>query len=332
MRLDHMTDDERISIHAPRKGERPASAYCVMCPPYFNPRSPQGGATFPPSFFTSAVAVFQSTLPARGSDFGAGGCLHGRPLFQSTLPARGSDIPRANPPYAPLHFNPRSPQGGATILPSPILLFRTISIHAPRKGERQSRRIMYVCTMIFQSTLPARGSDLRISRHVVRIYNFNPRSPQGGATRHSIFSRLHLRISIHAPRKGERQSLYIYAPLACKFQSTLPARGSDVEYGVAKSGYWDFNPRSPQGGATDKAARTKKAAPYFNPRSPQGGATTKSAADTRQRRISIHAPRKGERLDTSTATPLRRTFQSTLPARGSDSGKVHLYAAFPRIC
>ena len=25
-------------------------------------------------------------------------------------------------------------------------------------------------------------------------------------------------------------------------------------------------------------------------------------------------------------------FQSTLPTRGSDSGKVHLYAAFPRIC
>ena len=109
-----MTDDERISIHAPRKGERPASAYCVMCPPYFNPRSPQGGATFPPSFFTSAVAVFQSTLPARGSDFGAGGCLHGRPLFQSTLPARGSDM--RSKAFLPdrSYFNPRSPQGGAT--------------------------------------------------------------------------------------------------------------------------------------------------------------------------------------------------------------------------
>lgn len=28
----------------------------------------------------------------------------------------------------------------------------------------------------------------------------------------------------------------------------------------------------------------------------------------------------------------RPLFQSTLPTRGSDSGKVHLYAAFPRIC
>ena len=124
MRLDHMTDDERISIHAPRKGERPASAYCVMCPPYFNPRSPQGGATFPPSFFTSAVAVFQSTLPARGSDFGAGGCLHGRPLFQSTLPARGSD-----------HIGDAYVWGA-----------QGISIHAPRKGERQ-RKSAFVCSI-----------------------------------------------------------------------------------------------------------------------------------------------------------------------------------------
>ena len=136
MRLDHMTDDERISIHAPRKGERPASAYCVMCPPYFNPRSPQGGATFPPSFFTSAVAVFQSTLPARGSDFGAGGCLHGRPLFQSTLPARGSDLSARW-----------------------IVKGTQISIHAPRKGERLLRVASERGFYGFQSTLPARGSD-----------------------------------------------------------------------------------------------------------------------------------------------------------------------------
>lgn len=30
--------------------------------------------------------------------------------------------------------------------------------------------------------------------------------------------------------------------------------------------------------------------------------------------------------------PIVAAFQSTLPTRGSDSGKVHLYAAFPRIC
>ena len=160
MRLDHMTDDERISIHAPRKGERPASAYCVMCPPYFNPRSPQGGATFPPSFFTSAVAVFQSTLPARGSDFGAGGCLHGRPLFQSTLPARGSDfsLPHSSP--FSLNFNPRSPQGGATLLFLPLLPSDAlISIHAPRKGERLYDIAPEIDAIEFQSTLPARGSD-----------------------------------------------------------------------------------------------------------------------------------------------------------------------------
>ena len=268
MRLDHMTDDERISIHAPRKGERPASAYCVMCPPYFNPRSPQGGATFPPSFFTSAVAVFQSTLPARGSDFGAGGCLHGRPLFQSTLPARGSDVLRCWHSAASPYFNPRSPQGGATEDIPSLFAVTVISIHAPRKGERPD-------------TPPAL-----------------PRRPF---------------ISIHAPRKGERphDSRNPRSNALCRaFQSTLPARGSDIKNHAAERGESIFQSTLPARGS-DRTLFTD-----FMP----------------LQDISIHAPRKGERRRVAAHTGESPLFQSTLPARGSDSGKVHLYAAFPRIC
>ena len=49
-------------------------------------------------------------------------------------------------------------------------------------------------------------------------------------------------------------------------------------------------------------------------------------------KISIHAPHEGERLGRREFKPQRLAFQSTLPTRGSDSGKVHLYTAFPRIC
>ena len=62
------------------------------------------------------------------------------------------------------------------------------------------------CHTVFQSTLPARGSDL-------------------DECDVCMSDKL---ISIHAPRKGERRE--IGAPIYenIQFQSTLPARGSDA--------------------------------------------------------------------------------------------------------
>ena len=138
--------------------------------------------------------------------------------------------------------------------------------------------------------------------------DFNPRSPRGGATMRTALFEMRDEISIHAPHEGERR---IYR--------SLPHRKED------------FNPRSPRGGATRDSTPAKGCiwisihAPhegerlslvhiplcnteYFNPRSPRGGAT----------RPFVRAE-------------LLFAFQSTLPTRGSDGGKVHLYAAFPRI-
>ena len=56
-----------------------------------------------------------------------------------------------------------------------------ISIHAPRKGERLIYGVGHFKQGGFQSTLPARGSDLPLGIVVYGRY-----------------------ISIHAPRKGER--------------------------------------------------------------------------------------------------------------------------------
>ena len=58
-----------------------------------------------------------------------------------------------------------------------------ISIHAPRKGERLTYGFIASPKILFQSTLPARGSDGKIY-YVASLISF---------------------ISIHAPRKGERQ-------------------------------------------------------------------------------------------------------------------------------
>ena len=171
-----------------------------------------------------------------------------------------------------------------------------ISIHAPRKGERRCP-----CGGLWP---PARY--------------FNPRSPQGGATLSYMPSLRIVLISIHAPRKGERQACCIALPNSCKFQSTLPARGSDNSgHRIRPSTTNNFNPRSPQGGATffDNSAYRARVisihAPrkgerrayygrrprprYFNPRSPQGGATSLNNGNGYHQAISIHAPRKGER-------------------------------------
>ncbi len=217
---------------------------------------------------------FQSTLPARGSDSTHGTfildlryiSIHAprkgerreerierlsRYAFQSTLPARGSDCSTPTGGVGKRYFNPRSPQGGAT---PPGILYTS-----PRDD-------------IFQSTLPARGSDILRRDKVPPSSHFNPRSPQGGATEIDKWVQKAFKISIHAPRKGERQGGHMiikghidFNPRSpqggatnldsgercdCEFQSTLPARGSDRSWTRWRTIVNDFNPRSPQGGAT----------------------------------------------------------------------------------
>ena len=60
---------------------------------------------------------------------------------------------------ASVNFNPRSPRGGATPPRVGHLTAVDISIHAPHEGERRISFVMPVSSVIFQSTLPTRGSD-----------------------------------------------------------------------------------------------------------------------------------------------------------------------------
>ena len=89
---------------------------------------------------------------------------------------------------------------------------------------------------------------------------------------------------------------------------------------LGASDYSNFNPRSPQGGATKVLDRYLRGHYNFNPRSPQGGATKVKAVQDGKPTISIHAPRKGERLrQIARHGDCPHGFQSTLPARGSDA-------------
>ena len=217
-----------ISIHAPHEGERRLEQGNGLLCAYFNPRSPRGGATW----------TILDLKPRR--------------LFQSTLPTRGSDY---------MHIF-----GGVSR--------HTISIHAPHEGERP-------CCFRFSCQ---------------NSWNFNPRSPRGGATRYYVFNTFRQRnFNPRSPRGGA--TVCCVVPMtASKFQSTLPTRGSDntIAYFILKSTY--FNPRSPRGGATRYYVFNTFRQRNFNPRSPRGGAT---------RAIFFKKLNKCR-------------FQSTLPTRGSD--------------
>ena len=140
--------------------------------------------------------------------------------------------------------------------------------------------------------------------------HFNPRSPRGGAT-FRAGGGLHCRPLFQStlPTRGSDGIAIGPSRYDRLFQSTLPTRGSDVNALRVSFGLDDFNPRSPRGGAT-------------------GDVLVKTG---RLHQISIHAPHEGERRGCRNDYKKDKLFQSTLPTRGSDSGKVHLYAAFPRI-
>ena len=124
---------------------------------------------------------------------------------------------------------------------------RSISIHAPRRGER----LLVECHSCqlrhfnprspqgerpnvprpngweqrFQSTLPAGGATCNVIRLFCAFRLFQSTLPAGGATRRITWRSVCILISIHAPRRG--------SDLRRKFCDERNAT--------------DFNPRSPQG-------------------------------------------------------------------------------------
>ena len=172
----------------------------------------------------------------------------------------------------------------------------TISIHAPHEGERRESFLQLRREIIFQSTLPTRGSDCDKKAGGDRPMNFNPRSPRGGATytcraylnyfaisihaphegerplSQSTAARGHT-ISIHAPHEGERRESFLQLRREIIFQSTLPTRGSDTPATCKECKHYDISIHAPHEG--ERLLVTKGL-----------GATM---------RISIHAPHEGER-------------------------------------
>ena len=107
-------------------------------------------------------------------------------------------------------FNPRSPRGGATPDQNDEWVHADVSIHAPRVGERRYVQRAIVRGKVFQSTLPAWGSDENVRRYSVQNL-VSIHAPRVGERPKLLKpDKMTENVSIHAPRVGERPPVPFY--------------------------------------------------------------------------------------------------------------------------
>ena len=149
-----------------------------------------------------------------------------------------------------------------------------ISIHAPHEGERPQ------------------GSPFVWSE-----YDFNPRSPRGGATSTLVNPGMEIDISIHAPHEGERLNVSRDKAKNWRaFQSTLPARGSDYGMIYNLSFVINISIHAPREGERLVLIAQGIKAVRISIHAPREGERQKSMQNRLTTiPISIHAPREGER-------------------------------------
>ena len=166
-------------------------------------------------------------------------------VFQSTHPARGATLPLRQATRRLIYFNPRTP-----------------------RGVRLARNTVIATPVEFQSTHPARGATSYFETNL-HHYQFQSTHPARGAT--SSFTQVNFTsgISIHAPREGCDNYLYLF--LSC------------LVY---------FNPRTPRGVRLFQLGYLLPLI-QFQSTHPARGATWFRPSSVSSVEISIHAPREG---------------------------------------
>ena len=157
-------------------------------------------------------------------------------------PARGATTVSVCAEFSGSNFNPRSREGSDAWQKADWLYYK-ISIRAPARGATgRPCQLLYVKG--FQSALP-RGERLPLTRGMLQVHDFNPRSREGSDTIWSdIVSRTG--ISIRAPARGattERSYLLDMDVISIR----APARGATRAISPGQLYCKHFNPRSREG-------------------------------------------------------------------------------------
>ena len=255
-----------ISIHSPRMGR--------------DPERP---------FISSAICLFQSTLPAWGET-------------KYSIPvAKGSQIS--------IH-SPRMGRDAADLYGAAC---GHISIHSPRMGRDQGFETDSGARLISIHS-PRMGRDVTGVSFPRYVEDFNPLSPHGERPHPvgSTFSRCIFQSTL--PAWGETIRRHLPARQN-GISIHSPRMGRDASWSPAATLSRNFNPLSPHGerpGPPANGARPRD----FNPLSPHGERRMKLCAIKSRKCISIHSPHAGRDSRGRCGQYRPPAFQSTLPAWG----------------
>ena len=147
----------KISIHAPREGGDVSGIKAMASAIKISIHAPREGGDVSVAACWTYTAAFQSTPPARGATVENGMLVVRYYKFQSTPPARGATRMSRIVRWAASQFQSTPPARGATHVAPVRVLYRQISIHAPREGGDAYRHC-----------------------HQHHDLHFNPRPPRGG--------------------------------------------------------------------------------------------------------------------------------------------------------
>ena len=189
---------QKISIHAPRAGSDGEKGHPGLSLGDFNPRSPCGER---PHYTTTNCNEheFQSTLPVRGAT-----CIRFISIPHRTIsihaPRAGSDHSQRGS-FAQALISIHAPRAGSDCAGGNTPMLRLISIHAPRAGSDcwWSRKR---CSPGYFNPRSPCGERPELVGTVSTLEIFQSTLPVRGATQRLAHARIHVGISIHAPRAG----------------------------------------------------------------------------------------------------------------------------------
>ncbi len=105
-----------------------------------------------------------------------------------------------------------------------------ISIHAPHEGERPTIFFIVFLLLVFQSTLPTRGSDGIKSISKMGRGSISIHAPHEGERQETMELLTGLfRISIHAPHEGERREYTFLVSGKISISIHAPHEGERLE-------------------------------------------------------------------------------------------------------
>ena len=201
-----------------------------------------------------------------------------------------------------------------------------VSIHAPRAGRDVTLSPLCTTWKSFQSTRPARGATSgACSVSYVTVVSIH--APRAGRDKNiPIASSVETGFNPRAPRGARPSELGRFCEFG-SFQSTRPARGA-TQLGRFRTRHGDVSIHAPRAG---RDAPRKRACPNrsVSIHAPRAGRDERPAG--RQLYSNGFNPRapRGARQGEPDGTCDGSLFQSTRPARGATTRRVHLFISCP---